>query len=61
MMWGPGGGWIAGLVLIGLGILFLLRNFGVPMPDNWWAIFLIAAGGSGRCGPPGACTSAMAS
>ena len=44
MMWGPGGGWIAGLVLIGLGILFLLRNFGVPVPDNWWTIFLILPG-----------------
>ena len=34
MMWGPGGGWIAGLVLIGLGVLFLLRNFGVPIPEG---------------------------
>jgi len=44
MIWGPGGGWIAGLVLIGLGVLFLLRNFGVPIPENWWAVFLILPG-----------------
>ena len=44
MTWGPGGAWIAGLVLVGLGILFLLRNFGVPIPENWWAVFLILPG-----------------
>jgi hypothetical protein len=37
-------GWIAGLVLIGLGVLFLLRNFGVPLPDNWWTVFLVLPG-----------------
>jgi len=42
--WGQGGAWIAGLILIGLGILFLLRNFGVPIPENWWAIFLVLPG-----------------
>ncbi len=44
MTWGPGGSWIAGLILVGLGILFLLRNFGVPIPENWWAVFLILPG-----------------
>ena len=34
MTWGPGGSWIAGLILVGLGIMFLLRNFGVPIPQN---------------------------
>ncbi len=44
MTWGPGGSWIAGLILVGLGILFLLKNFGVPIPENWWAVFLILPG-----------------
>ena len=44
MSWGPGGAWIGGLILIGLGVLFLLKNFGVPIPENWWAIFLVLPG-----------------
>ena len=44
MTWGPGGAWIAGLILVGLGILFLLRNFGVPIPDKWWTVFLVLPG-----------------
>ena len=44
MSWGVGGSWIAGLILVGLGIMFLLRNFGVPVPENWWAIVLILPG-----------------
>ncbi len=37
-----------GLILIGLGIFFLARNFfGFAMFDNWWALFiLIPAAGS---------------
>lgn len=37
-----------GLILIGLGIFFLARNFfGFDMFDNWWALFiLIPAAGS---------------
>lgn len=34
-------GWSFGLVMIALGCLFLLRNYGYPMPDNWWAFFLL--------------------
>lgn len=36
-----GGPWIGGLFLIALGVAFLLRNFGYPLPDNWWALFLL--------------------
>lgn len=37
-------GWSFGLVMIALGCLFLMRNYGYPMPDNWWAfIFLVPA------------------
>ena len=43
-MWAPAGSWVAGLVLVGLGVLFLLKNFGVPIPDNWWTVFLIVPG-----------------
>ena len=37
------GGWVAGLVLIMLGVLFLLRNTGTfdfPL-QNWWALFIL--------------------
>ncbi len=34
-------GWSFGLVMIGLGCLFLLKNYGYPMPENWWAFFLL--------------------
>jgi O-antigen/teichoic acid export membrane protein len=39
--WGPGGSWIAGLILIALGAIFLAQNFGYPVPHNWWAIFIL--------------------
>jgi hypothetical protein len=37
------GSWVAGLVLIVLGGMFLLRNMGtVDMPlKNWWALFIL--------------------
>jgi hypothetical protein len=44
MNWGAGGSWVWGLILVALGVLFLLRNFGVPIPENWWAVFLILPG-----------------
>ena len=44
MTLGAGGAWIGGVILIGLGILFLLQNFGVPIPGNWWAVFLLLPG-----------------
>jgi hypothetical protein len=40
MRWGRGGPWVGGLVLIAIGLIFLLKNYGVPVPENWWAIFL---------------------
>src|SRR5258707_6548623 len=39
--WGGNGPWIGGLLLIGLGIIFLLQNFGFPLPHNWWAVILL--------------------
>jgi hypothetical protein len=41
---GPG---IGGFILILLGIVFLAQNFGYPVPEKWWTIFLlIPAGGA---------------
>ena len=37
------GGWVAGLVLIVLGAMFLMRNTGTfdfPL-QNWWALFIL--------------------
>jgi hypothetical protein len=36
-----GGGWIAGVVLILLGLVFLLQNFGRFSFENWWAVFIL--------------------
>jgi hypothetical protein len=33
--------WIPGLVLMGLGGIFLLNNFTDFQLDNWWALFLL--------------------
>jgi hypothetical protein len=39
---GGGLGWLAGLLLIGLGALFLLQNEGfLTQFSNWWALFLL--------------------
>lgn len=35
---GPG---IGGFILILLGIVFLAQNFGYPVPEKWWTIFLL--------------------
>lgn len=35
---GPGMG---GLILVLLGVIFLAQNFGYPVPDKWWTIFLL--------------------
>ena len=32
---------VAGAILIGLGLVFLAQNFGVHMPENWWAVFIL--------------------
>jgi hypothetical protein len=41
---GPG---VGGFILILMGLIFLAQNFGYPVPDSWWTIFLlIPAGGA---------------
>lgn len=37
---GPGA-WVAALILIGVGIVFLLQNMGYAIPGNWWALFIL--------------------
>lgn len=34
-------GWIAGVVLILIGLGFLAQNFGGFRMDNWWALFIL--------------------
>ena len=34
-------GWFGGTVLIVLGVVFLLRNLGIPFLENWWALFIL--------------------
>lgn len=38
---GPGRSWIPGVVLIGIGSVFLLNNFTNFHLDNWWALFIL--------------------
>lgn len=35
------GAWVGAIVLIGLGVIFLLQNFGVFQIGNWWALFIL--------------------
>lgn len=35
------GAWVAPVVLIGLGVIFLLQNFGYLYLHNWWALFIL--------------------
>ena len=37
---GPGA-WIAALILIGVGVIFLFQNMGYAIPGNWWALFIL--------------------
>ena len=38
-------GWMAGLVLIAIGVLYLLHDAGIlPTFTNWWAFFLLLPG-----------------
>jgi hypothetical protein len=39
--WGDNGAWIGGVVLIALGVIFLAQNLGAPLPQNWWAVFIL--------------------
>lgn len=34
-------GWIAGTILILLGVVFLLENMGIRFLVNWWALFIL--------------------
>ncbi len=34
-------GWIAGAILILLGVIFMLRNMGISSFTNWWALFIL--------------------
>lgn len=35
-------GWVPGLVLIALGVVFLLNNFfDIRLINNWWALFIL--------------------
>ncbi len=36
-----GEGWVAGLILILLGGIFLLQNAGLLVFQNWWALFIL--------------------
>jgi len=36
----PKTGWFVGVVLIALGLIFLLENFGYVFTENWWALFI---------------------
>ncbi|MBE3088372.1 MAG: hypothetical protein IMZ71_04590 [Chloroflexi bacterium] len=36
-----GSGWIWGLGLLALGVIFLLQNLGIFTLNNWWAIFIL--------------------
>jgi hypothetical protein len=35
------GAWWGGAILILLGIIFLLQNFGALALENWWALFIL--------------------
>jgi hypothetical protein len=35
------GALIGGIVLIGLGLIFLLQNYGLFYISNWWALFIL--------------------
>jgi drug/metabolite transporter (DMT)-like permease len=39
---GPIGNWpVGGLVIIAIGVIFLLGNFGMQLPARWWAVLLL--------------------
>ncbi|MBF6594499.1 MAG: hypothetical protein IVW51_08630 [Thermaceae bacterium] len=45
-MWGSGrnNSWIGGLVLIGLGLVFLIQTLTGLEWGNWWALFILIPG-----------------
>ena len=38
---GPNMAWVPGLVMIGIGVVFLLNNFTDFELHNWWALFIL--------------------
>ena len=32
---------MGGVILVLLGVIFLAQNFGYPVPEKWWTIFLL--------------------
>jgi hypothetical protein len=38
---GPNMAWVPGLVMIGIGVIFLLNNFTNFHLNNWWALFIL--------------------
>lgn len=36
----PKAKWFVGVLLIALGVIFLLENFGFVFSENWWALFI---------------------
>lgn len=43
--WKSQGGWVMGIVVIALGVLFLLHNLGLHLAflefNNWWAVLIL--------------------
>lgn len=35
------GSWVGALILIFLGVIFLLKEMGLPLLENWWALFFV--------------------
>jgi hypothetical protein len=35
------GSWVGAVILIFLGFIFLLREMGLPLLENWWALFFL--------------------
>jgi hypothetical protein len=43
---GFGGPAVGGLVLLAIGLVLLAGNFGLNLPDHWWAAFLLIPAGA---------------
>ena len=41
MHWNSGGLPIGGLIVLALGVVFLLGNFGFHIPGQWWSVVLL--------------------
>jgi hypothetical protein len=39
--WSGGGGWVGGVILVGLGLIFLGQNYNIFYLNNWWALFIL--------------------